>query len=64
MVFRCINDPEYRVNGGVPIDPPLALIAATDAGLAYNVKYIEIYEIDVVNMPTVIKQVQASLLGL
>jgi len=64
MVFRCINDPEYIVNHGVPIDPALALTEATDLGIAYKVNYIEIYQIDVINLPKVIKDVQASLLGL
>jgi len=64
MVFRCINDPEYRVNGGVPIAPALALRKAVSAGLNYRLKYIEIYQIDVINLPGVIKDVQEALLGL
>lgn len=64
MVFRCINDPDYRVNHGIPIDADLALSEATDLGITYKVKYIEIYQIDVINLPKVIKNVQASLLGL
>jgi hypothetical protein len=64
MVFQCVNDPDYRVNGGVPIAPALALTRAVNAGLSYRLRYIEIYQIDVVNLPAVITYAQDALLGL
>jgi hypothetical protein len=61
MVFQCINDPDYRVNGGVPIDPALALQNAIDMGLPYGLNYIEIYQIDVANLPAVITYAYSAL---
>ena len=63
MVFNCVNDPSYKVNGGVPIAPPVALTHAVTAGLAYQLRYIEIYQIDVVNLEAVITYTQNALLG-
>ena len=54
MVFQCTNDPTYRVNGGVPIDPALALKLSIRNAASYNEKYVEIYQIDVVALPSTI----------
>lgn len=62
MIFHAVNDPTYRLNGGVPIDPALSLTNAVIASLAYKLRYIEIYQIDVVNLPAVITWAQALLL--
>jgi Beta-galactosidase len=51
MVYWCYGDPTYRVNDGVPIDPSVALVNSVDKGVAYGMKYIEIYRTDVVNLP-------------
>jgi hypothetical protein len=50
MVYWCYGDTTYRVNGGVPIDPSTALINSVDKGIAYGMKYIEIYRKDVLNL--------------
>lgn len=50
MVYWCHGDTTYRVNGGVPLDPSTALTNSVDKGVAYGMKYIEIYRKDVVNL--------------
>jgi hypothetical protein len=54
MVYRCVNDPTYRVNCGVPGDPAVALTESVDAGVSYGMKFIEIYQSDVINLPEAI----------
>jgi uncharacterized repeat protein (TIGR01451 family) len=54
MLYPCVNDPTYRVNCGVPIDPAAALREAVDAAVSYGEKFIEIYQTDVLNLPTAI----------
>ncbi len=51
MLFWCFNDPTYRMNGGVPGDPATILHTATNIGLGYRVKFLEIYQLDCVNIP-------------
>jgi hypothetical protein len=51
MVFGCSNDSTYRMNGGVPGDPATILHNAINAGFSYGMDYLEIYQIDVVNLP-------------
>ena len=63
MLFPCVNDPTYRVNCGVPIDPAIALRESVDAGVSYGAKFIEIYQTDVINLPTVITYAHDALLG-
>jgi hypothetical protein len=50
MLDSCYGDTTYRVNHGVPIDPSLALTNSVDKGVAYGMKYIEIYRRDVLNL--------------
>jgi hypothetical protein len=50
MVYWCYGDTTYRVNHGVPINPSTALIDSVNNGVAYEMKYIEIYSRDVVNL--------------
>jgi hypothetical protein len=64
MLFHCVNDPTYRMNDGIPILPLISLTNAVNQGLPYGVRYMEIYQIDVVNLPTVITYAQTALLGL
>lgn len=61
MVYQCINDPTYRVNGGKRMDPATGLTLSVNNGLEYNLKYIEIYQIDAVNLTTVITAAHNSL---
>jgi hypothetical protein len=51
MLFWCANDSTYRMNGGVPGDPATILHNAIDAGYAYGMQYLEIYQTDVINIP-------------
>jgi Beta-galactosidase len=50
MLWWCYGDTTYRVSGGVPIDPSTALINSVNKGLGYEMKYIEIYRKDVLNL--------------
>ena len=50
MLYWCYDDTTYRVNGGVPIDPSTALVNSVNKGVAYGMKYIEIYRRDVLNL--------------
>jgi Beta-galactosidase len=61
MVYNCVNDPTYRVNGGIPIAPALALTKSVNKGVSYGMNYIEIYQIDVINLPAVITYAQTVL---
>jgi beta-galactosidase GanA len=61
MLYQCINDPTYKVNNGFPIDPALALALSIINGVAYNEKYIEIYQVDVVNSSKVIAVAHEAL---
>jgi Beta-galactosidase len=61
MVYQCVNDPTYRVNGGVPIDPATALTLSVNKGVSYGMNYIEIYQIDVIGLPAVITYARTAL---
>ena len=52
MLFNVIGDTTYRMNGGVPGDPATILHNAVNIALGYHVKYLEIYQLDCVNLPT------------
>ena len=54
MLFQCENDPTFKINNGIPIDPGVALTLSINKGLEYGINYLEIYQIDVVNLPLVI----------
>jgi hypothetical protein len=62
MLYRCYDEPTYRVNGGVPGDPAAILTSSVDAALSYSVNYIEIYEKDVLNLPAVITYARNALM--
>ena len=51
MLSWCFNDSTYRMNGGVPGDPASVLHKAINAGYSYGMKYEEIYQTDVMNLP-------------
>lgn len=63
MVFQCLNDPTYRVNNGVPIDPALALTLSINNAVSYKEKYVEIYQTDVIGLPSVITSAHHLLTG-
>jgi hypothetical protein len=50
MLYWCHGDTTYRVNRGVPIDPSTALVNSVNKGVGYQMKYIEIYRRDVLNL--------------
>jgi len=54
MLYQCINDSSYRVNKAIPMDPALELTISINNALGYGEKYIEIYQVDVVNLHDVI----------
>jgi hypothetical protein len=61
MVYWCYDEPTYRVNGGVPGDPATILTASINAGVSYGTNYIEIYEKDVRNLPSIITYARSVL---
>ena len=63
MLYPCVNDPTYRSNCGVPGDPAIVLTESVDAGVGYGAKFIEIYQTDVINLPTAITYAHDALLG-
>jgi hypothetical protein len=63
MLYPCNNDPTYRVNCGVPIDPAAALRRSVDAGVSYGGKFIEIYQTDVINLPGAVAYAHDTLVG-
>ncbi len=63
MVYWCYDEPTYRVNGGVPGDPATVLANSIDAAVSYGIGYIEIYQKDVRNLPSVITYARAALTG-
>jgi glycosyl hydrolase family 42 (putative beta-galactosidase) len=61
MAYWCYGDSTYRVNNGVPIDPSLALTNSVNKGLGYQMKYIEIYRKDVINLPAATHNAHVAL---
>lgn len=61
MVWFCSGDTTYRVNGGVAIDPSTALRRSVDIGLDYGMQYIEIYRVDILNLPAVVHYAHDAL---
>ncbi len=55
------GDTSYRMNDGVRCDPAWALKQAVDIGIAYGISYIELYQIDVLNLPEVISYAHSRL---
>ncbi|PYK08118.1 MAG: hypothetical protein DME65_14710, partial [Verrucomicrobia bacterium] len=62
MVYWCYEDPTYRVNHGVPIDPSIALTNSIDKGVAYGMNYVEIYRTDVAHLPAATHYAHITLL--
>ena len=61
MVYWCFDDPTYRVNGGERGKPSNVLTECVDAAVSYELNYIEIYQKDVINLPTVISYAKSKL---
>jgi Beta-galactosidase len=62
MLWYSYRDPRCRNNGGqAPCDPEATLRQAIDIGLRYGMKYIEIYQRDVINLPEVVRYAHTSL---
>ncbi len=61
MVYWCFDDPTYRVNGGEPGKPSKVLTECVDNAVSYELKYVEIYQKDVINLPTVITYAKSQL---
>lgn len=62
MLWYSYGDPTCRNNGGrAPCDPEATLRRAVDVGLAYNMKFIEIYQQDVLHLSGVIRYAHDAL---
>lgn len=64
MLDACFNDTTYRNNAGVADDPAVILHKSVNLGASYGMNYIEIYQLDVLNLPAEINYAHNLLLGL
>ena len=64
MLDASFNDTTYRNNAGVADDPAVILHKSVDLGASYGMKYIEIYQLDVLNLPAEITYAHNLLLNL
>jgi hypothetical protein len=64
MLWNCSGDVTYRMNDGVPADPAVILHTAVNHGFAYGMNYMEIYQVDVINLPAEITYAHQLLLGI
>ncbi|MBA3962945.1 MAG: beta-galactosidase [Chthoniobacterales bacterium] len=63
MLAAVYGDSTFRSNGGVPGDAATILQSTVDDSVAYGLKYLEIYERDVVSLPSVITYAHTALTG-
>ena len=63
MLWVAYGDESYRDNSGISDSASDILHRAVDVGVGYGMKYIEIYQPDVVNQPDEIASAHAALLG-
>ncbi len=63
MLYWCANEPTYRMNGGITGNEGTILHNAIDAGLTYGMQYMEIYQTDVINLPSEIAYAHDKLTG-
>ncbi len=61
MLSWAYQDSTFRLNGGVRDNFGSILQDAIDLGLGYEMRYIEIYETDILNLPNVIKYAHSAL---
>jgi Beta-galactosidase len=64
MLDACFGDTTYRNNAGVPDEAAVILHKSVDDGVAYGMNYIEIYQLDVLNLPAEITYAHNALLSL
>jgi len=64
MLFNCFSDTSYRVNNGVAGAPAAILHQSINLGVSYGMNYIEIYQVDVLNLLAEISYAHKVLLGL
>lgn len=63
MLDVAYGDTTYRDNAGVPADAASVLHQSVQKGVGYEMKYIEIYQNDVLNLPAEIVFAHGALLG-
>lgn len=63
MLSAAYGDPTYRDNGGVPDNAADILHRTINIGVAYGMNYIEIYQLDVLNLPDEITYGHNVLVG-
>ena len=63
MLDNCYGDTTYRNNDGVPDEADNILHQSVNLGNSYGMKFIEIYQIDVLNLPGEIAYAHNVLLG-
>ncbi len=63
MLNAAYGDTTYRDNAGVPGDAAGILHQTIENGVGYGMKYIEIYQTDVLNLPAEITYAHSALLG-
>lgn len=61
MVFACNGDDAFRCTQGTGNDPALALTQSVDAAASYGLRYLEIYQGDVIALPEVITYAAGKL---
>ena len=64
MLDASFNDTTYRNNAGVTDEPAVILHKSVNVGAGYGMKYIEIYQLDVLSLPAEITYAHNVLLGL
>lgn len=64
MLYNCFSDTAYRMNNGIPGDPTLILHQSINVGAGYELKFLEIYQVDVINLPAETTYAHSLLLGL
>ncbi len=64
MLDNCYGDSTFRNNNGVPDAANNILHSSVNLGLSYGMNFIEIYQIDVLNLPAEISYAHKVLLGL
>ncbi|MGI8890705.1 MAG: beta-galactosidase [Chthoniobacterales bacterium] len=63
MLYWVANETTYRMNGGVKGDPATVLHNAINAGLSYGLRYLEIYQTDIINYPAETTYAKNALSG-
>lgn len=63
MLDACFGDTTYRNNAGVADEPGVILHKSVNLGAGYGMNFIEIYQLDVLNLPSEITYAHNTLLG-